>query len=398
MKWRSIIIAIVVVGASGAGMWWAFKPQPIGVDIATIKRGSLIETISDEGVVKIKDTYQISTPLGGDIERIPFRVGDFVEQGEIIATITPQKSAFLDERSLLEAEAAVKTSEAALKAANSNIDGAQSELTYWQNEVARTDKLLERSLITEQAAEQTNLQLDRAITNLESAKSNLELQQRRLEQAQAHLLEPNGIGTRTIKYSIKAPVFGQILEIANESSRSLPAGAHLLTIGNPQNLEVVVELLSSDAVRINKGANATIDGWGKDIILQAMVTLVEPIGFTKISALGIEEQRVNVHLEILSDPKIWAELGHLYRVFVSIEAQRMDDVLLVPNAALFRYDNKWSVFIAKDNLAKLRHLELGLQNSQYSAVENNINESDMVILHPSDKIIDGVMIIKRGAE
>ena len=391
MKWRNIIITIVVLGAAGATTWWALQPQPMGVDLATIKRGNLIEIISDEGVVKIKDTYQISTPIGGDVKRIPFKVGDFVEQGKIVATITPQKSAFLDERSLLEAQASVKTSEAALNAAKTAIDSAKSELSYWQNEVIRVEKLLERGLITEQAAEQARLQLKRATSNLKSAKSNLELQQHQLEQAKAHLIEPNGVGYNPTKYNIKAPISGQILEIANESSRSLPAGSHLLTIGNPQNLEVVVELLSSDAVRIKKGANATISNWGKSDILKAKVTLIEPIGFTKISALGIEEQRVNVHLEILSDPKIWSELGHLYRVFVSIEAQRADDVVLVPNSALFRNNDKWSVFIDEEGLAKLRHLDLGLQNSQYAQALNNIKSGEKVILHPSDNIGDGTM-------
>ncbi len=264
--------------------------------------------------------------------------------------------------------------------------------------MVRSKKLFERGLITKQAAEQTRLQLDRANTNLANAKSNLELRQRQLEQAQVRLFNPNGSGYNMTKYSIKAPVSGQILEIANESTRSLPAGAHLLTIGNPRNLEVVVELLSTDAIKLNKGAKATITGWGKDEILDARVINIEPIGFTKISALGIEEQRVNVHLEILSDAKIWSGLGHLYRVFVSIEVQRAQNVLLIPSAALFRSNNEWSVFTIEGDKAKLHQLKLGIQNTSFAEALNDINEGDRVVLHPNDKIVDGGLIAERVKE
>ena len=398
MTLRRIIIIILIVLAVGAGLYYSFLPHPIGVDLATIKRGTIIESVKDEGVVKIKDTYQISTPIGGDVLRIPYRVGDFVEQGKIVASITPQKSSFLDQRTLLEAQAAVKTSEAALIAANTNIKAAQSELEFLQNEMIRSEKLLERGLITKQAAEQTRLQLDRANTNLLNAKSNLKLRQRQLEQAQVRLFNPNGSDYNMTKYNIKTPVSGQILEIANESTRSLPAGAHLLTIGNPHNLEVVVELLSTDAIRIDKGASASITGWGKDKILDARVINIEPIGFTKISALGIEEQRVNVHLEILSDAKIWSGLGHLYRVFVSIEVQRAENVLLIPSAALFRYNNEWSVFSIEGDKAKLHQLKLGIQNASFAEALNDINEGGRVVLHPNDKIVDGALIEERVVE
>ncbi len=398
MKWRSLIIGVIILGAIIGAIWWAFQPHPIGVDVANIKRGTLILTVDDEGIANIKDTYQISTPIGGDIERIPFTIGDFVEQGRIVATITPQKSPFLDERSLMEAQAGVKTAQAALKTAQTSIEGAKSEVLYWQNEEARTKKLLERGLVTKQTAEQIRLNLDRATTNLESAESNLELRQRQLEQAQAHLLEPNGAGTRTMKYYVKAPISGKILQIANDSARSLPAGTHLLTIGNPRNLEIVVDILSTDAVKIKTGAPATIEKWGKEDVLEARVILIEPIGFTKISALGIEEQRVKVHLEILSDWMVWQSLGHLYRVFVRIEEKKVEKAILVPSAALFRNDDKWAVFIMEGETAKLRQIDLGTKTASFAQAINNINEGEKVILHPSDNITDGALVVERTAE
>lgn len=396
MKWRQIALIALVVIAVAAGAWWAFRPQPIGVDLATVERGTLIVTVDDEGLVQIKDTYQISTPIGGDVQRTPFSVGDHVEDNAVVATIMPQLSGFLDERSLTEAQAAVRAAEAAVVSAKTDISGAQAELFYWQNEVDRTKKLLDRGLATEQQAEQAQLQLDRRNVQVSNTRAVLRLRQRQLEQAEARLIEPNNNGQREVSYDIRSPVAGQVLEIANQSTRSLPTGAHLLTIGDPHNLEIVVDLLSTDAVRIVSGAPAIIDGWGRDIKLVAQVRRIEPIGFTKISALGIEEQRVRVQLDILSDPDIWQSLGHLYRVFVRIQTEKVDDALLVPTAALFRDDNDWAVFTHEDGIARLHRLVLGIRDSGFAEVLEGIEPKASVILHPNDRIVDGGLIVSRA--
>jgi HlyD family secretion protein len=397
MKWRQIVIIVLVLAAGAVGVWWAFRPQPIGVDLALVERGTLVVTVDDEGVVRVKDTYEVSTPIGGAVERTPFTVGDLVEKDAVVATIVPQLSGFLDDRTLAEARAAVRAAEAAVTAAKTDIAVAESELLFWQGEADRVSRLMERGVASKQAAEEAQFQLERRELMLANAKVALDLRLSQLDQAQARLLEPNGSGERTIRYDIRSPVAGQVLQIANESARSLPSGAHLLTIGDPRNLEVTVDLLSTDAVRIVAGAPAMIDGWGRDVELEAQVRRIEPIGFTKISALGIEEQRVRVRLDILSDPTLWQSLGHLYRIFVRIQVEKIDDAVLVPTAALFRSDNEWAVYVHEDGLAHLRNVTLGARDSGMAEVQTGLEPGAQVILHPSDRIVDGGLIVDRQA-
>lgn len=396
MKLRTVLIAIAVVVAAGAGIWWAYQPQPIGVDLATIGKGTLVVTVDDEGTARIKDTYQISTPIGGSVERIPFGVGDLIEKNQIVATIVPQLSGFLDERSLAAAEAAVKAAEAAVASAQADIGGAQSQVNYWQGEVARSDQLLARGLTTQQAADQAQFQLKTATATLTNAEANLELRKRQMEQAQAQLVEPDKSEARTIKYQVRAPIAAQVLEVSNESARNLPAGSPLLTIGDPRNLEIVVDLLSTDAVKIVAGSPATIDGWGGGTVLKASVRRVEPVGFTKVSALGIEEQRVRVHLNIESPKQEWTGLGHMYRVFVHIQTEKKDDAVLVPIAALFRSDDKWSLYADENGVARLKTVTIGARNDTVAEVLNGVTTGTRVVLHPSDRIADGSLLQDRA--
>lgn len=396
MKIRTIVIGLVVAGIAGTGVWWAYQPQPIGVDLATIGTGTLVVTVDDEGIAQIKDTYTISTPIGGTVERIPFIVGDHVERDQIVATIVPQLSGFLDERSLAAATAAVKAAEAAVASAQADINAAKSQLTYWEGEVARTERLLSRGLATQQSADQAQFQLTTAQSTLANAEANLELRKRQHEQAQAQLVEPDGSDPRTIKYELRAPVAAQVLEVSNESARNLPAGSQLLTIGDPRNLEIVVDLLSSDAVKIVAGSPATVDGWGGDKVLDASVRRVEPVGFTKISALGIEEQRVRVHLDIDSPSEDWTSLGHLYRVFVHIQTDRKDDAVLVPIAALFRTDDHWSLYADEDGVARLKTVAIGARNDTVAEVLDGVTAGTQVVLHPSDRIAEGGLLTDRA--
>jgi len=399
MGWRRILLLVVVVVAAAGGAWWAFRPQPIAVDMATLGRGTLIVTVDDEGVVQVRDTYQVSTPIGGDVQRIPLEVGDRVEAGTIVASIVPQLSGFLDERSRAEAEAAVRTAEASLTSAQSEITGAQTDIEYWKAEVARSERLLERGLTTQQAAEQARLERDRASVRLTNAQATLELRRRQLEQAQTALIDPTQSDSPSRRLNLTAPISGTVLEVSNESARSLVAGTPLLTIGDPDNLEVVVDLLSEDAVRIKQtGTNAPawIDAWGGDVELLAQVHQVEPIGFTKVSALGVEEQRVRVHLDILSDHAEWRQLGHLYRVFVRIQVERVDDAVLVPTAALFRDGEDWAVYAVDQDRAVLRKLVLGARDSQSAEVKSGLDTGDRVILHPNDQIADATLVVDRA--
>jgi HlyD family secretion protein len=396
MKLRRVLWISVLLVGGGAGAWWALQPRPVPVDLVTVEVGTLVVSVDDEGIAKIRDTYTVTTPIGGEVERIPYKVGDAILAGQVVVSIMPSRSGFLDERSLAEAEAAVRAAEAMVRSADTEVAGADAALTYWQSEATRNTQLLDRGLRTEQAAEQVALELARRKVQVDNARAVRDLRQRQLEQARARLLEPVATMRRDLRLAVKAPVSGQVLELSSEGARALQAGAPLLVIGDPENLEIEVDLLSSDAVRIANGAPATIERWGGDAILEARVQRIEPIGFTKVSALGVEEQRVRVHLEILSPAKERAGLGHRYRVFVRIEAQRVENVPLVPNAALFRDGPDWAVFEAIAGKVEQTKVSLGARDSALSVITGGLEAGARVIVHPNDQIGPGTLITDRG--
>jgi len=396
MKWGRIAVAGVVVLAAAGGLWWAFSPQPMAVDMATAERGDLLITIDEEGLARVQDVYEISAPVGGELMRIPVKVGDPVEAGAVVATIMPQESGLLDPRSRAEAEASLRAAEDAVQSAQSDLLIARSEQDYWQTEAERKEQLLEKGFTTLQLVQQARLELARRASLIANAEAALEMRQHQLEAAQARLAQatPGTTGDEA-RRDVLAPAAGEVLGIVNESGRSIMAGTPLMQIGHPEDLEIVVDLLSADAVRIDAGAPATVSGWGGERDLQARVSRIEPTGFTKVSALGVEEQRVLVHLDLLDPPETRPRLGHLYRVFVRIEAQRVADALLVPTSALFRTDNRWSAFVVEEGKARLRQIDIGARNAEVAEVLEGIAAGAMVIVHPSDQIVEGSLVKPR---
>jgi len=394
MKWGRIVAAAGFVAAVAGGLWWAFSPQPLGVDIARVETGDLRITVDEEGLARVRDVYQVFAPVGGELLRLPVRVGDRVAQGAVVATILPQESGLLDPRSRAEAEAAVRAAEAGVMSAKSELDIALSERDYWRTEVERGERLLERGIATLQAAQQARLELSRREALIVSGQAALEMRTHQLEQAQARLIDPAAAADGEAR-RVLAPVAGAVLGIDNESARSIMAGAPLLQIGEPDDLEIVVDLLSADAVRIAPGAPAIITGWGGPEPLAARVRRIDPTGFTRVSALGVEEQRVPVHLDLLAPPAARPRLGHLYRVFVSIEAQRVERAVLIPTAALFRADNQWSAFVVEAGRAVLRPLVIGARTAELAEVVAGVAAGAEVVVHPSDRLADGTPVKPR---
>lgn len=396
MKWGRIAILGVVALAAAGGLWWAFAPQPVAVDIVPVETGDLLITIDEEGLAKIRDVYEVSTPVSGELLRIPVEVGDTVSAGTVVATIVPQESALLDPRSRAEAEAALRAAEDAVLSAQSERTIAQSELGYWQTEVARKERLLEKGITTLQTVQQARLELARRESLVANAEAGLEMRQHQLEQATARLANSDpGTAIDGGRRDVLAPAAGQVLRIDNESGRSLPAGTPLMEIGMPDDLEIAVDLLSADAVRIVVGAPATVSGWGGDQELLARVARIEPTGFTKVSALGVEEQRVVVHLDLLDPPENRPRLGHLYRVFVRIEAQRVASAVLVPTSALFRTDNAWSTFVVEDGKATLKPIRIGARNAETAEILEGVQAGMSVIVHPNDLLANGSLVKPR---
>lgn len=400
---RRTVLVLGGVAAAAAIGWWAFRPQPVAVDIATLARGDLEVTVHDDGRTRIIDVYSVSAPVTGTVLRAPGSVGDRVEADETaVAVIRPAAPAFLDVRSRREAEAARAAAVAAVELAEAQQAEAEAELDLARSEQRRVEELARRNVVSERMFEEANAGVRRAEARLRIAAASLEMRRREMESAEARLIGPEtgaGDGNGDCCVVVKAPVDGEILAIHHESEVVVAAGTVLVEIGDPARLEIVADLLSAEAVRVTPGAAARIEGWGGPP-LAARVRRVEPSGFTKVSTLGIEEQRVRTVLDLLDGgpdggPDRTA-LGHGYRVQVRIVVERHDGALLVPLGALFRQGADWAVFVVgEDGRAALRAIEAGARDARHALVVSGLTEGERVILHPSDRIAAGVRVIER---
>lgn len=401
-KWvRPIVLTAVAAGAVAA-VAWAFWPQPVPVDIAVIAPGTLEVTVDEEGMTRIRDIYSVSAPIAGKVLRSPREVGDSVKAGEtLVAVIQPTAPAFLDARTRRAAEAAALAAEASVALGEAQVAEAQSQMTFATSQLGRAEELAGRGIISERAHEQALLEVDTAKARLASAKATLDVRKRELESARARLIGPENqqetAGDESCCVNVTAPETGEILKLVTESEQVVAAGTPLVEIGDPHNIEIVVDLLSSDAVRVPDGAEARITGWGGDT-LGARVRRIESAGFTKISALGIEEQRVKAVLDLVDPPAAWSGLGHGYRVVVHIVVAR-EEALLVPLGALFRRGDSWAVFVVDaDDRARRRTVRIGARNTRDAAILDGLEAGDRVILHASDRVADGVRIAVRVTE
>jgi HlyD family secretion protein len=399
--WIKRSLAIAVLAAAIGALVYALLPQPVAVDSVVIARGAMRVTVDEEGKTRIREIYRISAPIAGKVQRSGRKVGDDVIAGETpVAVIRPSDPPFLDRRTRQELEAAVSAARAAIAHAETEVRKARTELKFAESDFERSKSLSRTNVISERAMERSALDVEVRKDALAAAEASLDLRKRELDSAQARLIGPEDIGVYAIDPSsccveVHAPVSGRVLKIVTESEQVVQAGALLLEVGDPKDLEIVVELLSSDAVKVAAGNDATIEDWGSDRSLKARVRRVEPSGFTKVSALGIEEQRVNVVLDIVEPPEAWTELGHDFRVFARIVVWQSDDVLRVPLGALFRSGSAWSVFRIEEGRARLVPVEIGQRNAEMAEVTGGLGESDRVVLHPSDRVGDGVAVEER---
>lgn len=335
-------IALWTVGAAaiGAGLYYTFQEQPVPVDVAQITSGPMEVTIDADGVTRIRNVFEVSAPVSGTALRSPVEVGDFVLAGEtVVAIIEPSQPVFLDARSRLQAEAAVKEAEAALRLAELNIAAAEASYEYARDQYGRAKSLSDSGTLSTNALDEAKLLLEQARTALVSALSERTLRLSSLERTKAMLVEPEaGVdGTQeSCCIEVLAPIDGSVLVVTSPSERAVMAGGSLVSIGLVDDLELVVDLLSTDVVNLAAGSIAYVERWGGDGTLMAEIARIEPSAFTKVSALGIAEQRVRVVLDINSPEEEYAALGDGFRVFVRVVEWRSDDALQVPISALFR--------------------------------------------------------------
>jgi HlyD family secretion protein len=391
---RRRIVVITVIALVVFAVVYGFMPKPVSVDIATAVRGPLRVTINEEGRTRVKDRYIVSAPVSGYMQRVELDVGDRVLRGETVVSLEPMQSDMLDPRSRAEAEAAVSSARGALNSAEENARAAAASAEYAQQRLERNRKLFESGYIARDLLDQSEADAKRTEADRLSAEAAVESARSELERARA-----------VIRYSaareragssglvpVRAPVTGSILRIIRESEGAVIAGDPIVEIGNPSQLEIRAEVLSSDAVNIRPGTPVLLDRWGGDVSLQGRVKIVEPTAFTKVSSLGVEEQRVLVIAEITSMPESWQRLGDGYRVEARFIIWEGNDILQVPESALFRKDHGWAVFVIKEKRASLREVEIGRRSGLSAEVLSGVSEGEAVIIHPDEAIGEGIKV------
>ncbi|MFM1815901.1 MAG: hypothetical protein RLZ98_2596 [Pseudomonadota bacterium] len=393
LKWLAVGILAVFM------LYLFLLPTPVPVDLATVQKGGLEVTIDEEGVTQVREIYTISAPIMGLVSRAPLQIGDPVEKDRtVVASIHPTDPSFLDERSTRIATARMQAAEAALQFSNASVTRAEAELRFARSELKRAEKLLENKTVSERTYEAAKLSLATATAAVETAKADVEVKKQELDSARAQLIGPLGgdrVHSAKCCMKIKAPENGRVLRIYVESETVVSSGAPLMEIGDPNDLEIVLDLLSKDAVRISEGAEAYIEDWGGSEVLRARVRRIESSAFRKVSALGIEEQRVKVRLDPISPPATFSRVGHDYRVYARIVLSSKSGVLTVPLSALFRDGTQWAVYKRVAGKAQLQVVGLGARNKHAAEVLSGLKAGDNVILHPGDRIENGSRVTER---
>ena len=398
MKLKRKIALILLPILILAALVYAFLPKPVLVETAPITRGPLVQVVRDDGRTRIKDRYLVSSPVAGQLQRITLKPGHSVEAGAPLATIIPAPPELLDPRARAAAEARVQAAEEARRQAEALIQRAQAAQEYAQSELNRITLLQESGSSTTQELEHARLNLRIAASELDSAQFQVRITEHQLQLAQTAFLwsqpEPAGASPESL-VQLRSPVSGKVLRLLQESTAIVIPGAPLLELGDPRNLEIEIDVLSSDAVKIQPGAKVLLEYWGGPEPLEARVRLVEPAGFLKISALGVEEQRVWVIADFTSPPEAWQNLGDAYRVEARIVVWESPDVLKVPVGALFRVEEDWAVFKVVADRAELQPVQIGHRGEHEAELLEGLAPGDHVILHPSDRVHDGVSVQPR---
>jgi len=393
--WGAAALIVVVM------LVLAFRPRAVPVDLGEVTRGAMQVGVRDEGRTRIRDVYAVAAPVGGRLLRVSAEAGDRVEAREVVARLLPSEPAFLDARTEAEARAAVDLAEAGLAAARADAESAAAALELAQSEHARVQSLRDSDIASQAALDRVASELRAARAANNRARASVNMRRAEVEAARVRLLEPDeegGSGNGAV-LDIRAPIAGVVLRVLQESETPLAAGTVVMEIGDPAGLEIVAELLSTDAVQVEPGAPARITDWGSDAgALPARVRRVEPYGFLKVSALGVEEQRVNVILDFEAPEADWSRLGHGYRIEAAIAVWQADDVVQVPVAALFRDDGRWAVYRVAEGRARLTPLQIGHDNGETAEVLGGIEPGTSIVLYPGAEMADGVRVEVRETD
>ncbi len=395
--WRKILLYVLVAGLL-ALIVSGLLPKPSPVDTAVIRRGPMTVSVLEEGKTRIRHRYIVSPPVAGYMRRVPVRAGDPVVAGEtVLAEIQASPASFLDPRALAQAEAAVNSAEAARMQRAQQVQSATSELNLAKKELDRAKQLRKSGAI---AISELDTATNRAATlenQLGSSQFALKVAEFELEQAKAALVQASGDPSESaVPIVIRAPVTGSVLNVFEESARVVTPGLPIMEVGDPMDLEAEIELLSSDAVNVKPGAEVSIEQWGGGQPLKGTVALVEPGAYLKVSALGVEEQRVKVRVNFIDLPE--GLLGDRYRVEARIVTWTGNDILQIPTGALFRRGNEWMTFVVENGKARLTRVEIAHSNGLYAEVTSGLTDGQEVILHPPDTVKNDASVSPRARQ
>lgn len=388
---RRRVLVMAVAAVVVAGLVYGFLPKPVPVDVVLVKRGPLRVTIEEEGRTRVQDRFVVSAPVAGYLKRIDLHVGDVVRQGQPLAILEPLRSTVLDPRSQAEASAAIEAAEAALGAAKETSRAISADAEYAREREARMKNLASSGYIAQDELEQAVSERKKAEANRLAAEAAALAADAELKRARSALrysaAERTGREGKAVQ--VRAPMTGKVLRLYRESEGVVGAGEPLLDVGDPHRLEVKIEVLSADAIKIGKGTTVLFERWGGAEPLVGTVRVVEPVGFTKVSSLGVEEQRVLVIADFDSPAEQWLGLGDGYRLDASFILWEGTAVLQVPASALFRKDGGWALFAVEKGRARLREVVVGQRNGLAAEILKGIPEGTEIIAHPDDAFQDG---------
>lgn len=390
----AIAVTIVVIVAL---LIWGFWPQPLMVEAVTVDRAPMAVTIEEEGRTRVIDRYIVSAPVDGVACRVQLDVGDPVDKGQVLLGITPLESQVLDPRRRAQAKARVAAAEAALRAAREEARAVEAANDYAVAELERLRPLAEKGLVSGESLDKAETAARAAAATMRSAEFNVEVANYDLEAARTTLEYSAATADRTPaeRVPVRSPVDGRILKVHHECEGPVRTGEPLFEVGDPAALEVEVDVLSADAVKIKPDMEVMFDRWGGEAVLTGRVRNIEPIGFTKISALGVEEQRVLVISDFTSPAEHWQRLGDGYRVEARFVLWQELEVLQVPASALFRYRDGWAVFVIDDDCAERREVRVGQRNGLTAQILAGLEMGEVVINHPSDAVENGRSVKQR---
>lgn len=389
-----VIVSGLLIGAL---LVWGFWPQPVLVERATAKYAPLTITIEEEGRTRIIDHYIISAPVNGVTCRLHLKVGDRVTQGQTLLNITPLASQVLDPRSRAQAQAQVAVAESALRVAQEQARVAAAAAQLANTDLKRYRPLLEKGLISQGVFDTAFTQAQSLSATKRSADFAVEVARHELESARTTLEYSGKSATDdpAERVAVRSPINGQILKVARKCEGPVSTGEALLEVGDPRSLEIEVDVLSADAVKIKPGMKVFFDRWGGEQTLVGRVRVIEPVGFTKVSALGVEEQRVLIISDFTSPAQQWQRLGDGYRVEASFVLWHEEEVLQVPASSLFRYNDGWALFVIEDDRAKRREVTIGQRNGLQAQILKGITAGELIINHPSEAVEDDIAIEQR---